>query len=52
MQETFTLKQIYNMLSTQSFLDWYQGDFTKHMECADFSKQTPEILEDIEALLN
>lgn len=52
MQETFTLKQIYNMLSTQSFLDWHENDFTDHMECADFSKQTPEILEDIKALLN
>ena len=51
MQETFTLREIYNMLSTQTFLDWHEGDFRKHIKGEEFSKQTPQILEDLEALL-
>ena len=51
MQETFTLREIYNMLSTQTFLDWHEGDFREHIEGKEFSKQTPQILEDLEALL-
>lgn len=51
MQETFTLREIYNMLSTQSFYDWYEDDFKKHIEGEEYSKQTPQILEDLEALL-
>ena len=51
MQETFTLKEIYNMLSTQSFLDWYEEDFRQHIEGEEYSKQTPQILEDLESLL-
>jgi hypothetical protein len=51
MQETFTLKQIYNMLSTQSFVDWYEEDFRQHIEGQEFSKQTPQILEDLENFL-
>ena len=52
MQETFTLKQIYNMLSTQSFVDWYEEDFRQHIEGQEFSKQTPQILEDLGNFLN
>lgn len=51
MQETFTLKEIYNMLSTQGFLDWYADEFHIHIKGKDFSKQTPQILEDLKALL-
>jgi len=51
MQEAFTLKEIYNMLSTQSFLDWYEEDFRHHIEGQEFSKQTPQILEDLGLLL-
>jgi len=51
MNETFTLKQIYNMISTQTFADWYDDIFNKHIEGEEFAKQTPQILEDLKDLL-
>lgn len=52
MSKVYTKQQvceiIYNMLMSQRFVDWYEDDFTDHVEGEEDCKKIAEIYKDIE----
>lgn len=45
-------KAVYDMLMSQDFIDWFDGDFLAHLEGHDDAKSKEEMLEAIRGFLN
>jgi len=48
--ETYTTKQIYDMLMSQGFADWYEAEFMEFVH-GESSKTVEEVQFEIETLL-
>jgi len=45
------IKKVYNMLMTQTFADWHDGEFMDHVEGEENCKNKKEICEELKLML-